>query len=113
MLYCEKCNYLFNIKKNIPESTEVGHLFCDNCGNTKPLNNNTLIFQTKSNKNTATKVELENVRNDIYLRKIIAGCPNEKCKTNEKKRTEVIMYRDDDFNSFYLCTTCNEKIETI
>jgi len=111
MLYCEKCNYLFNFKKTIPGTNEIGHLFCENCGNTRPLENNTLIYQAKHHTSYQQSKNLSFLKEDIYQRKVLSGCPNKECPTNKKGKTEVVIYRDNDFNTFYICTTCNEKIE--
>lgn len=113
MLYCEKCNYLFDIRKNVPGSSETGHLFCGNCGNSHPLPNNSLIFQARHVASRSEEVDLKHVKYDLFQRRILNKCTNPKCASNSVGKTEVVIYRDQDFNSFYLCTTCEQKIESI
>jgi hypothetical protein len=110
MLYCENCNYLFNLKKHSQDSNsnEIGFKFCENCGNERQLDDNTLIYQSipiiKNNYDISVS------KYDLYPRKIIKGCTNKTCPTNKKKETEVVIYRDDNFNCYYICLTCDQKI---
>ena len=115
MLYCPKCNYLFNIRKTVPGESETGILFCENCTCVKKLDDNTLIYQTKynvpCNKNQSDD-DLEFLKLDIYQRKMLDKCPHKSCPS-KKKKVEVVIYRSSDFDCFYICTSCNKKIETI
>ena len=109
MLYCDLCNYLFNLKKNVHDSNEIGFKFCENCGNVKKLDDNTLIYQSVSK--TVKKYDLDILKYDIYQRKIINGCTNKKCPTNKDKKTEVVIFRNDNFDCYYICVTCDQKID--
>lgn len=111
MLYCENCSYLYNIKKNIAGEEGIGFLFCENCGFTKKLHDNSLIFQTKNTVNNRD-LDIQSIKHDIYQRKIIEKCKNSSCPS-KKSPVEVVIYRDNNFNVFYICTKCDEKIETI
>ena len=84
-------------------------MVCENCNNTKKIEDNVLIYQTKYKASEIDDNEnLEYLSMDIYQRKILNECPNKSCK---QKKTEVVIYRDTDFNCFYICTTCKTKIE--
>jgi hypothetical protein len=109
MLYCENCNYLFNLKKYLPDSNEIGFKYCDNCGNIKKLDDNTLIYQSFPVKTDRSDINI--LKYDIYPRKMLKGCTNTKCSTNKNKQTEVVIYRSDNFNCYYICVTCNQKME--
>jgi DNA-directed RNA polymerase subunit M/transcription elongation factor TFIIS len=106
MFFCEKCHHLLNIKKNAENSTDTGYFFCESCGNTEPIKNTTLIYQSiKEDINEGKTIEPELCVLDIHQRKILPKCSNKKCTTKDK--TEVIIAKDGNFNVSYVCMTCH------
>jgi DNA-directed RNA polymerase subunit M/transcription elongation factor TFIIS len=103
MFFCDNCHHLLNIKKTLPDTNEIGYFFCDSCGYSKKIENSTLVYQSVS-LDTTQKINPELAILDIYQRKILKQCSNKKCPS--KKGTEVIIYKDNNFNVKYICTTC-------
>lgn len=107
MFFCKNCHHLLNIKKILPNKSETGYFFCDACGYNEKIDNTTLIFQSKKISDTKS-LEPEYSVLDIYQRKYIKKCTNKKCTS--KNDTEVVIYKDNNFNVQYICTTCKTII---
>ena len=116
MFFCEKCNYHYNIIKNITEfvpnvqSNEIGYLFCENCGNWKKLENNTCIYNMSMKKGSVNlDYDPELMSHDIAFRKKDYVCTNNECPTNKngfKGDKEQVLLHDPNENLIKLCTVC-------
>jgi DNA-directed RNA polymerase subunit M/transcription elongation factor TFIIS len=100
MAYCDQCQYLFVFKKNIKGEEGVGFFFCENCGNHRTIESGTVVYRDAVHREE--KPSASDALLDIYQRKI------DMC-TRCKKKTELIMHRDDRFNVTYFCTSCDRE----
>lgn len=110
MFYCDNCKNLYGLAKTTPGSSDIGFMRCGNCGHTKKLENTTLMFQTRSIAKNNTDIPTEDLKHDLFQHRIIKSCTNKRCPSASGP-TEVVVYRDDDFNTYYICVSCSTKIE--
>ena len=101
MYFCPGCKYTLVLEKG--DKDETGKWKCACCGYSTPLVNGTVVLDTTNKKRDGTMRDFDPVSavTDLYPRKKLRRC--EGCST---KQPEVVVWKDEDFNVLYVCTSC-------
>lgn len=104
MRFCPLCKYKLNVARTLEGKEGTGFLQCGYCQYDAPLENGSVLYDSFRTQSAQTVFEPQSALYDNFARKKIAKCDNRSCKTRDQP--EVVVWKDDNFNVFYVCTQC-------
>jgi DNA-directed RNA polymerase subunit M/transcription elongation factor TFIIS len=112
MFFCPLCKYTL-ILSNGGQAEEGGKFTCSNCDYSRPIEDGTVILDSRKRSNAVHSIEFDPVSavNDLYPRKKIKSCERKGCTTGKGANAEVVVWRDDSFNVLYVCTSCHKVMK--
>jgi hypothetical protein len=102
----------------IKEQGDEVHFICNNCGTTKKVKENTLIFSKVSNDISQSYIasDLADMQySDILPVTRVYICPNEKCEshTNLEKREAKFFRLNNSYRLKYVCLACTTTFDPL
>ena len=85
------------------------YFICEICGYHTQIEVGTLIYTKNYGVSDYTEfIDYSELVNDPTLPRIRFICQNDECDSKESEDTlaEIIIYRDDNYHVFYICTQC-------
>ena len=109
MRFCPTCKFQLDLEKTVEGENGMGFFFCRSCHYTSPIQDGNVILELPRRAGNLMVTTLDPLASiyDNYPRKKLESCNNSKCPTQKtKKPVEVVVWKDDNFNTRYICVEC-------
>lgn len=110
MLFCPICKYKLSLAKTVPDQKDTGFLCCQYCQYSTKLEQGTVILECPKVQADIGLVDFDPkaVVYDSFPRKRVDRCTNKSCPNSDEP--EVIVWKDDNFNIRYVCSSCDTVV---
>lgn len=118
MRFCPVCKFQLDLERTLPsdKTATVGFIFCKRCNYSNPIPDEAVVLDVSRHVGgelTVSTLDSVAAIYDNFPRKQIPACGNKSCPTAKDSQTEVVVWKDENFNVRYICTTCNNVVKTL